>query len=126
MWMWKIRSSWGIDLPAENMLSKLPACSLCPLATAAFTFPCYLSQPGFRHQNLSACVSLNLSSSIVLAIYTFISISVKKLLRSSATVGLCQHLHIYNLAHPFPLASDSLATSAVIISIDFPADFNSK
>lgn len=39
---------------------------------------------------------------------------------------LCQHLHIYILSHPFSLASDGLATSAVIISIDFPADVNSS
>lgn len=72
-------------------------------------------------------VKLNLSSSIVIVIYAFISISLKKLLRSSAAVNvLCQHLHIYLLSHPFSLASDGLATSAVIISIDFPADVSSS
>lgn len=37
------KESLGVQLPAENMLSKLLACSLCPLVTTAFTFPCFLS-----------------------------------------------------------------------------------
>lgn len=51
-WMWKIRSPQGKELPTESMLSELPACSQCPVATTEFIFLCYLSQSACRHQNL--------------------------------------------------------------------------
>lgn len=126
--MWKIRSPWGISLPAENMLSKLPACLfIMPISNRYIYISLLLVIARLQtSKSVCLCVKLNFFSSIVLAIYAFISISLKKLLRSSAAVVLCQHLHTYILSHPFSLASDGLATSAVIISINFPAHVNSK